>query len=481
MIKNQSTETSIINKDIPAILGGKPVFAISEEGRFSKLDQWQQITEAEAKFAYEMTLRNELSGKSDIVQEFERTWKDRHETQYAMSLTNGTAALHSAMFGLGVGPGDEVICPTYTWMASITPALMLHAMPVFCEVDPSTLLIDVDDVRKRITTRTKAIVAIHLWGNVCDMDALMALSRESGVSVIEDCSHAHGASYKGKPCGSIGQAGAWSLQGNKAVSAGEGGVLATNDITVFERACLLGQVNRAINSIGDPTLDMSSLKYAHIPPLGLGVKYRAHPLAIGIASVQLEKLDELNANRRAYVNEITDGLKDISGVRSVMSSEGSEPAAFYGFPIRYVQEEMAGLPAPAFAEAIRREGVLVNNNPYPYIVGDGARVFSDTSLTNSNPYPLLHTLPLFSEGLDIFTNSRGSLCTREMGGDYEGYSAGDLPITEHVCTQLIFLPLLTEPVDGAAAGILEAIRKVSDNAAQIVQFFKKEASDTKLT
>ncbi len=466
-----STKKSETN--LPAILGGNPVFSISEDMPFPKLDGWKQITEAEAQIVYEMTMRNELSGRSTIVQEFECNWRDRHKTKYAVSLTNGTAALHSAMFGLGVGPGDEVICPTYTWMASITPALMLNARPVFCEVDPETLLLDVDDVRKRITSRTKAIVAVHLWGNVCDMDALMALSTETDVPVIEDCSHAHGASYNGKPVGSIGQAGAWSLQGNKALSAGEGGVLATNNIEVFERACLLGQVNRAINSIGDPELDPSRLKYAQLPPMGLGVKYRAHPLAIGIATVQLDKLDELNENRRAYIQEVTDGLKDISGVRPIKRYEGSEPAAFYGFPILYDQEEMSDMPAPVFAEALRKEGVLANNNPYPYVVGEGVPVFSKDIPRNSNPYPLLHTLPLFSEGLDIFTNGRGPLCTAEMGGDYGGYSAGDLPITEKVCSQLIFLPLLTKPVDGAAARILTAIRKVSDHAEMLVNSLNK--------
>lgn len=475
-MKNITTSNS--EKDIntlPAILGGKPIFDISEEKPFPILDQWQQITEEEAQIAYEMTLRNELSGKSATVQEFERNWRERHQTQFAMSLCNGTAALHSAMFGLGVGPGDEVICPTYTWMGSITPALMLMARPVFCEVDPNTLVIDVNDVQRRITSKTKAIVVVHLWGNVCDMDALMELSTETGVPVIEDCSHAHGASYKGKPCGSIGHVGAWSLQGSKAVSAGEGGVLATNDIAVFERACLLGQVNRGINSIGDPELDTSLLNYPYLPPMGLGVKYRAHPLAIGIASVQLQKLDELNANRRAYIQEVNDGLQDIPGVRSIQRYEGAEPAAFFGFPIRYIEEEMQGLPAPVYAEALRKEGVLANNNPYPLLVGAGVPVFTGGLPTNSNPYPLLHTLPLFTHGLDIFTNGRGSLTPSKQGGDFEGYSEGDLPITEKVCTQLIFLPLLTNPVSGAAERILSAIHKVSNHAETILNGLKDKS------
>lgn len=468
MNKTDRTETQLSSKEIPALLDGSPVFDISEEKPFPILDQWKQITEDEPKIVSEMTKRNELSGKSSILQDFERKWRIRHNTEYAVCTTNGTAALHSAMFGLGVGPGDEVICPTYTWMGSITPALMLMAKPVFCEVDPKTLVIDVDDVRKRITDRTKAIVAIHLWGNVCDMDSLMSLSQESGVAVLEDCSHAHGASYKGRTVGSIGHVGAWSLQGSKAVSAGEGGVLATNDVKIFERACMLGQVNRSIDSIGDPKLKPEDLSYSHLPPMGLGVKYRAHPLAIGIATIQLEKLDELNTNRRTYIGEINKGLQDINGVNPIDQYEGAEPAAFFGYPIHYIQEEMHGLPAPVFAEALRREGVLANNNPYPLLVGDGVPVFSGGLPTNSNPYPLLHTLPLFSEGVDIFTNGRGSLCSPEIGGDYEGYSPGDLPVTETICSQLIFLPLLTKPVSGAAERILTAIRKVSENSKRIV-------------
>ena len=454
----QSSRHEIKTTDLPAILGGTPVFETSPDAPYPKLDEWKQITTEEAEIVYEMTLRNELSGASPTVQEFEQLWCERHQTQFAVSLTNGTAALHSAMFGLGVGPGDEVICPTYTWMGSITPALTLMATPVFCEVDPKTLLIDVDDVRGRITSRTKAIVAVHLWGNVCNMDALMALSEETGVPVIEDCSHAHGASYNGVPCGSIGQVGAWSLQGNKSVSAGEGGMLATNDVTVFERACLLGQVNRPPNVVGEA---VEALQYAHLPPMGLGVKFRAHPLAIGIASVQLKKLDELNANRRAYIKGITDGLHEVPGVSPVEKYEGAEPAGFYGFPIRYHQEEIHGLPAPVFAEALRKEGVLANNNPYPLLVGDGVPLFSGSLPTNSNPYPLLHTLPLFTHGLDIYTNGRGSLCTPDNGGTFKGYAAGDLPVTEKACSQLIFLPLLTQPMAGAASGILTAIRKVS--------------------
>lgn len=201
---------------------------------------------------------------------------------------NGSSALYCAYFGVGIGPGDEVICPTYTWICTISPAVFLGARPVFVECDPETLQMNPEDVRHKITDKTRAIVIVHLWGNVCNMDELMTISKKTGIPIIEDCSHAHGARYDGKITGSIGHVGIWSMQGSKPVSAGEGGMLATNDPEIFERACLAGQVNR----MGG--LDLITEKYAELQPLGLGMKFRAHPLGIGIASIQFEKLKDLN-------------------------------------------------------------------------------------------------------------------------------------------------------------------------------------------
>jgi len=425
-------------QDVPVALGGAPVF-VQTGGSDGELDQWQQVTKEEAKVVYDMTFRNELSGGTPTVRDFEKTWRERFGSRFAITVINGTSALHSAMFGLGVGPGDEVIVPTYTWICSVSPALILMARPVFCEVDPETLMIDPDDVYRRITDRTKAIIAVHLWGNVCNMDALMKLSKETGVPVIEDCSHAHGATYKGQMCGTIGHVGAWSLQGSKPISGGECGVIATNDVNIFERACLIGQVNRVAG------LDLITDRYKHLQPLGLGIKFRAHPLGVGIAAVQLQKLDELNRKRRDYIRTVELGLADIPGVRPVRIYEGAEPAGFYGFPIHYLEEEVGELPKEKFIKALQEEGLRVQ----------------------SNGYPLLHQLPLFAEGFDIFTEGRGPLCTPKMGGDYLGYQKGDFPITEEVCSRLIFLPVFSNPVEDAAEQVVTAIRKVLSHAEQL--------------
>jgi dTDP-4-amino-4,6-dideoxygalactose transaminase len=262
----------------------------------------------------------------------------------------------------------------------------------------------------------------------------MAISEETGIPVVEDVSHAHGARYKGRMCGSIGAAGCWSLQGSKPVSAGEGGVMVTDDEECFERACLVGQVNRIKG------VDLVTEKYSYLQPLGLGIKLRSHPLSIGIASVQLDRLDELNARRRAYVEAVEEGIKGIPGLNPVKTYEGAERAGFYGFPVLHDPEAMGGLSTQAFREAVCNEGITVN---------DGG-------------YPLLHALPLFADGFDVFTRGRGPLC-----GDYPGYKDGDFPVTEKMARHLVFLPVLSDPKPGAADQVVSALERVANRADKL--------------
>jgi dTDP-4-amino-4,6-dideoxygalactose transaminase len=421
------------SRPAPASESAPRAFTQTAESPFPQLDDWSQMTEAEANLSYAMTRRNELSGGTRTVREFEDRWRRETGLTYAITTFNGSSALLSAYFGLGVGPGDEVICPTYTWICSIGPALLLGARPVFAESDPKTMLLDPADVRRRITPRTRAIVAVHLWGNVCDLDALMAISRETGVPVIEDCSHAHGASYRGKPIGTIGQVGAWSLQGSKAVSAGEGGVLATNDVDVFERACIVGQCNRVVG------LDLVTAKYAELQPLGLGMKLRSHPIGIGIAGIQLDKLAELNAKRGAYVEEVEAGLEKIPGVEPVKVVDGAQRGGYYAFPVHHAPEEHGDVPTAEFIEAIRAQGVPAR----------------------PSGYGMLHDLPLFARGFDVFTRNRGPL-----GADYPGYRHGDFPVTEKMHERLVFLPVLSNPAPGAAEFVLTALRKAVDQVCR---------------
>lgn len=402
-----------------------PVFVQTGGQAADTLDLWRQVDEAEARQAYEMVLRNELSGGTPVVREFEQAWRDMTGLRHCLTTCNGTLAIYSALFGLGVGPGDEVICPTYTWICSISPALMLGASPVFCDADPATMQIDPEDVRRRITPRTRAIIVVHLWGWVADMDAIMAISRESGVPVVEDCSHAHGALYRDRPVGTIGHVGCWSLQGTKPVSGGEGGVIATDDVGIFDRACLLGQVNRMAG------MDLQTTGYQQYQPLGLGLKTRAHPLGIGIALIQLRKLAALNERRRGYVETVERAARDLPGVAPVPTSAGSVRGGYYGFPIHYRPGEMSGRPAADLIEGLKARGIAAG----------------------PSPYEMLHLLPLFAREFDIFTRGRGPLIE-----GWQGHRAGDFPAAERMHRNLVFLPVLSDPAPGAPERVVAALR-----------------------
>ncbi len=407
------------------------VFVQTGESILKDLDRWQQVGEEEARFAYEMTLRNELSGGTPVVREFEAEWRRQSGRKHALTTINGTSSLYSAFYGLGVGPGDEVLCPDYTWICTISPVFLLGAKPVFVESDPKRMLIDPEDMKRRITVKTKAIVVVHLWGWVCDMDAIMAVADEAGIPVVEDCSHCHGATYKGKPCGSIGEVGCWSLQGTKPVSAGEGGVMATDNTDVFERACLIGQVNRIKG------MDLQTTRYEHLQPLGTGMKFRAHPLGIGIASVQLKKLPELNRRRGAFVEAVEAGLALVPGLDPLPSAEGSQRGGYYGFPVHFDSGKLGGVTVTKFGEATTARGLP----------------------TGPSGYGPLHKLPLFAQGFDLFTGGRGPLTE-----GWEGYKEDDFPATNQMLEELLFLPVLSDPVDGAAEKILAILSEVAADA-----------------
>lgn len=390
-----------------------------------QLDRWVQIDEEEAQLVHEMTLRNELSGGTPTVRQFEREWRESIGSRYGLSVMNGSSALYSAYFGLGVGPGDEVICPTYTWICTIAPATLLGARPVFAESDPETLQLDPEDVKRRITEKTRAIVLVHLWGSVCDMDAFTAISRETGVPIVEDCSHAHGAKYDGTMCGKIGAVGCWSFQGTKPVSAGEGGMLVTDDQEAYERACLLGQVNRIAG------VDLVAERYEQYQPLGIGMKFRSHPLGMAIAMIQMKKLAALNERRRTYVEGIEEGLKAIPALEPIRQYAKTERAGYYALPIRHLPEATPGRSTADVIESLQTQGIAAT----------------------PDPYGLLHQLPIYAEGFDLFTRNRGPLC-----GDYPGYKVGDFPRTEAMVHPLIFLPMCSDPVPSAVDRVLEGLR-----------------------
>lgn len=284
---------------------------------------------------------------SGIFAEFESAFAKLHGLEYALTVSSGTAALHSAFYALGLGPGDEVICPTYTFFSTAAPLLQLGAQPVLVDCTPDGTF-DYLSAAALLTERTRALVLSHMWGRPEDVLTARDFCNTRGLFLIEDCSHAHGASFRGVPVGSLADAAAWSLQANKSLPAGEGGVFGTNSSDVFEKALLLGHFNkRCLREI--PTLS-PNYPWAET---GLGLKYRAHPLGIAMANVFLKRLptylkarDQNAARIRSYLN--ADFIRDIRG----SSCRGHSRDSYYSF-VMLLDENLSMTPTALVSELSR--------------------------------------------------------------------------------------------------------------------------------
>ena len=232
---------------------------------------------------------------------------------YAVAVNSGTSALLVAMCGLGVGPGDEVIVPGYTYVASMAAIIWARAVPILAEVD-RTLNLDPADVRRKITPRTKAIMAVHMLGNPARLDELKAIASEHKLYLIEDCAQAFGASYKGRIVGSFGEAGAFSFNANKTITAGDGGMVVTRDENLYRRFF-------GIHDQGHVPLRMG-LELGRRPFVGMD--FRLTELQAAVLLAQLRKLDKMLAHLRANKKRFKTALADLPGLefREITSPEG---------------------------------------------------------------------------------------------------------------------------------------------------------------
>lgn len=233
---------------------------------------------------------------------FEKEYAERMQTRHALAVTSGTAALHVALAALEVGPGDEVILPAWTWYSNYNTIVQAGALPVFAEIDES-FNIDPDDIEHRITPQTKAIMAVHLQGNPAAMDRILPIARRHRIKVLEDASQSVGASYKGRPLGSMGDIGIYSLQQSKTITAGEGGAVVTSDPYLFERACRFHDVGGYRGA--------APAKLGFIP----GLNYRMNEFTGGVLLAQIRKLDTIIGAVRANAKRVYSGVADLPGIR----------------------------------------------------------------------------------------------------------------------------------------------------------------------
>lgn len=260
---------------------------------------------------------------ADKAATFERELAALMGVPYALAVTSGTAALECAVAGLGIGPGDEVILPAWTWHATCTAVIRAGALPVFAEID-ETLNIDPSDIEHRITPQTKAIFAVHLLGGQADLDPVLAIARKHRLKVLEDCAQAVGASYKGRRLGTIGDVGIFSHQESKTITSGEGGSLITSDPVIFERACHFHDTGRPLNRPHEKMLGGSkNLSFA-------GTNFRMSEFTGAVMLAQVRKLDRIINAARGKAALVYQGIRDLPGVKL---RKRPDPAGDLGSPV----------------------------------------------------------------------------------------------------------------------------------------------------
>lgn len=254
---------------------------------------------------------------------FEQELREKTGAAYALYMTCGKAALISALIGMGIGPGDEVIVPGYTYIATAMAVLAVGAIPVICECD-ETLTIDVADCERKISSHTRAIIPVHIQSFPCDMEPLTALAKKHGIKILEDACQSNGGTYHGKRLGTIGDAGTFSFNFFKIISAGEGGALLTNDRTIYERA-LIYHDSSAIAFFGN------QMDGIHEPTFG-GVEYRANEIQAAIMREQLKKLDDIVRDLRHSGKILRD---ELGSVMPLLPSHDAKGDCNVVFPVRF--------------------------------------------------------------------------------------------------------------------------------------------------
>jgi len=333
-----------------ALLGGKPTIDSTPD---ASLFGWPIITEEDEAAALHV-IRNNLYSKTDITEKFQNEFAAWQGRKYALAFCNGTLSLTAAMFAIGLGMGDEIICPTKTYWGSVTQAMQFGATPVFCNID-SNLSIDPDDIERCITKNTKAIMVVHYFAYPADMDKIMAIAKKHNLYVIEDVSHAQGGMYKGRKVGTFGDIAAMSLMSGKSFAAGELGILVTDNKRFLERAIAFAHYERNNSKYITECEDLK--EYSNIA-LG-GCKGRANQLCTAIARVQLKYYDDRCVEIRRAMNYFWDLIDGLPGIRAIRVDEstGSNMAGWYSPHGIYIPEELEGLSVKRFCEAVRAEGV----------------------------------------------------------------------------------------------------------------------------
>lgn len=329
-----------------ALLGGPAV-------RQNPFQPWPQYLPADAQRLQDVLESRHWGGfpvPSRYAAEFAERFAAMHDARYGLCLTNGTIALVAALQAAGIGFGDEVIVPAYTWDGTATAVLFAGGLPVFADVDPDTYCLSVESARNAITDRTRAIIPVHLAMRFTDMSALMDLARRHGLKVIEDCAHMHGGQYCGKGAGSMGDLGCFSFQESKLMTAGEGGLVITSSLEYYELLQSVINCSRA------------SLTNQHKKRI-LGSNYRMTELQAALLIGQLDMLPGFAERRSRAAARLTEALRPINGIRPLPRQQAISREAIYCYVFQY-RPEPRRVSRDLFIAALDAEGIPCDGRFY---------------------------------------------------------------------------------------------------------------------
>nr|MDO8111578.1 DegT/DnrJ/EryC1/StrS family aminotransferase [Candidatus Sigynarchaeota archaeon] len=390
-----------------AINGGPKAITIDPR-KAADLLRWPRYEPAVIDRCADLIRKGDITYNQDLVFQLGDGFAKYLGAEYCLPVSRGTDALFIAYNILGVGPGTEVICPTYTFWATAMPAANLGAKIVFAEADPKTFNMDPADVCKKITPKTKLIIPMHSWGIPCEMDEINEIARERGIKVVEDASHAHGSTYKGKKIGTLSDIAAFSIQNSKLLPAGEGGLFVTNTLEYFEDACAWTDyflIQRGF----------AGERWRKYERTGLGWNLRISALNAAIGIEMLKVLDRNNAIINRNCVRFNAALEKTGYFRVPHPAPGV--TRVYYENIVYYDFKATGVPPVKLMEALRAEGCDVN----------------------ATRYPLLHQQPYFVE----------------RGSDPNG-----LPVTDELLNHLMQVPKFPAENDDIIDQYIAAFNKV---------------------
>ena len=375
--------------------------------------------------------------KESVIAEFEDAFSEKFGCQYALSFSSGTASIHAACFASGVGPGWEVLTPSYTWISAITAILHGNGTPIFCDLKKNTFHIDPEEILRKATPRTKAVIVCHTWGIPAPMDEIMDAAQQKGLKVIEDASHCHGGKYKGDYLGTIGDIGCFSLQASKSLSAGEGGILVTNEKLFYERAMIPGHHDMRLKQC----LSLPETKI--FKNAGGYWKYRAAPLEMALACSQLPHLDEWNSIKLSNYARLENHLKELPFL-DFPTLESNSERGFYSSPCLYNYDQDL-VSRDTFLEALWAEGAIV----FPGY--------------DENWYqtPILQNMDLFRQmWVDSYPN----------GTQYTPLPPGSLPNTDNIVKRTITIPSWGHPAITLVDQYASAFHKLAQNMDKLADY-----------